>query len=244
MVDLLEQTSKFAFHSVLDIGTGDGFASRYFAGQGKDVTATGFDMDAYLATPLPLSVKQMQGVDICRMSGIPDASFDAVWCSHVLEHVQNPGLALAEIRRILKPQGLLFLIVPEYAPVLVGGHVSTGWNLGTLMYNLVLSGFNVREGEFINHCWNICGFVRRDELPSVALRFDKGDLEQLSGYFPREADIRQHMDATLLNVRWNWHPPIRARAETSFRKARRHRQLVSWIPPMLLKTLRHLRAGK
>ena len=38
-----------------------------------------------------------------------DDSFDAIWTITVLEHVPNPEKALREIRRVLKPEGLLFL---------------------------------------------------------------------------------------------------------------------------------------
>jgi SAM-dependent methyltransferase len=43
---------------------------------------------------------------------VPDASFDSVICTQVLEHVARPDLALAEIRRILRPGGSLWLTVP------------------------------------------------------------------------------------------------------------------------------------
>ena len=39
----------------------------------------------------------------------PDASFDAIWSYAVLEHVCGPESALNEIRRVLKPGGLLLL---------------------------------------------------------------------------------------------------------------------------------------
>ena len=38
-----------------------------------------------------------------------DNSFDAVWSIHVLEHVPDPEPALLEMRRVLKPNGLLYL---------------------------------------------------------------------------------------------------------------------------------------
>ena len=38
-----------------------------------------------------------------------DHAFDAIWTITVLEHVPNPEKALREIRRVLKPQGLLCL---------------------------------------------------------------------------------------------------------------------------------------
>jgi SAM-dependent methyltransferase len=41
----------------------------------------------------------------------PDQSWDVVLCSHVLEHVDDK-LALSELHRILKPGGLLLLMVP------------------------------------------------------------------------------------------------------------------------------------
>jgi len=40
---------------------------------------------------------------------IPDASFDVILCSEVLEHLHSPHLAVAEFRRILRPGGLLLL---------------------------------------------------------------------------------------------------------------------------------------
>lgn len=42
----------------------------------------------------------------------PDASFDAVLCIEVLEHVGDPVAAVREMRRVLRPGGRLFLTVP------------------------------------------------------------------------------------------------------------------------------------
>lgn len=39
----------------------------------------------------------------------PDSSYDAIWTLAVLEHVPNPERALAEMRRVLRPGGLLLL---------------------------------------------------------------------------------------------------------------------------------------
>jgi SAM-dependent methyltransferase len=41
-----------------------------------------------------------------------DASFDFVYASHVLEHIDDERKAIAEISRILRPQGLAILPVP------------------------------------------------------------------------------------------------------------------------------------
>jgi SAM-dependent methyltransferase len=43
---------------------------------------------------------------------VPDASFDAVVCTEVLEHVPHPIEAVKEMARILRPGGHLFLTAP------------------------------------------------------------------------------------------------------------------------------------
>jgi SAM-dependent methyltransferase len=51
--------------------------------------------------------------DVCKRNDqIHDASFDFVVCTEVLEHTLNPFDAIREIRRLLKPSGLLFGSTP------------------------------------------------------------------------------------------------------------------------------------
>ncbi len=58
------------------------------------------------------------GVD-CRADlqrlPFPDASWDCVYASHVLEHVTDDRAAIAEIRRVLRPGGIAILPVPIVA---------------------------------------------------------------------------------------------------------------------------------
>ena len=42
----------------------------------------------------------------------PDASFDVVYCSHVLEHVPDDRRAMREFRRVLAPKGFAIVVVP------------------------------------------------------------------------------------------------------------------------------------
>ena len=55
------------------------------------------------------------GVDVqADITALPfgDASFDAVLCSHVLEHVADDRAAMAEIARVLRPSGWALVLVP------------------------------------------------------------------------------------------------------------------------------------
>jgi SAM-dependent methyltransferase len=64
----------------------------------------------YLAGDLDSPHADVQ-LDIAAMP-FPDASFDAVICSHVLEHVDDDRAALAELRRVLRPGAWVLLSVP------------------------------------------------------------------------------------------------------------------------------------
>jgi SAM-dependent methyltransferase len=47
---------------------------------------------------------------------LPDAEYDVVIATHVIEHIQDDTAAISEIRRILRPGGFAVLPVPIVAP--------------------------------------------------------------------------------------------------------------------------------
>jgi SAM-dependent methyltransferase len=53
-------------------------------------------------------------MDICHIE-FPDNSFDVIFCSHVLEHVQDDQKAMREFSRTLKPGGWAIIMVPVNA---------------------------------------------------------------------------------------------------------------------------------
>ena len=64
----------------------------------------------------------MEGVDHqVDLQQLPfdDASYDFVFASHVLEHIPDDYQAIAEIARILKPNGIAVLPVPLVAPTTI-----------------------------------------------------------------------------------------------------------------------------
>ena len=53
----------------------------------------------------------MLRVDITDLP-FDDSRFDAIYCSHVLEHVPDDRKAMSELRRVLRPGGWAILQVP------------------------------------------------------------------------------------------------------------------------------------
>jgi predicted SAM-dependent methyltransferase len=45
---------------------------------------------------------------------LQDDRFSLVWCSHVLEHIENDRKAMTELFRVLRPSGLAVILVPVY----------------------------------------------------------------------------------------------------------------------------------
>ena len=116
----------------------------------------------------------------------PDATFDRVVTSEVLEHIQNDVAAIAELHRVLKPGGTLAVTVPtwwpekinwmlsdEYhAPKSVGGHVRI-YSATELKAKLRSAGLDV-EGSHHAHAlhspywWLKCAVgPRNDDHPLV-----------------------------------------------------------------------------
>ena len=66
----------------------------------------------YLSADL-MSSSAMQLMDITELP-LKEASYSLVWCSHVLEHIENDAKAMAEIFRVLAPGGVAVIMVPVY----------------------------------------------------------------------------------------------------------------------------------
>lgn len=53
-----------------------------------------------------------QQIDVTNMSQFDDATFDALVCNHVIEHVPDDAAAMREFRRVLKPGGWGLVLTP------------------------------------------------------------------------------------------------------------------------------------
>jgi SAM-dependent methyltransferase len=95
---------------VLELGFGSGQQLRRMKALGW--TVTGVDID-----PVVVDAARAKGLDAhlgqLAEQRFPEASFDAIYMSHVIEHVHSPVDLLAECYRILKPGGRLVALTPN-----------------------------------------------------------------------------------------------------------------------------------
>lgn len=69
-----------------------------------------------LQLPEPSTVRgwDLEDGDAQYMEGVNDGSFDAVFSSHCLEHMQDVSTALANWARVCKEGGYVYIMVPDY----------------------------------------------------------------------------------------------------------------------------------
>ncbi|HIJ49861.1 MAG TPA: class I SAM-dependent methyltransferase [Nitrospinae bacterium] len=96
---------------VLDMGCRDGILTRHFIDQ-NEVTGLDIDKQALEACREKLNI-ETKWADFSLQIPIPTSSFDVVVAGEVIEHLPYPEITIAEIYRILKPEGLFIGSVPN-----------------------------------------------------------------------------------------------------------------------------------
>lgn len=95
---------------MIDIGCGDGNLMKAI-NHYKGSKCFGVDIKKLEDT----DTVKFYSVDIINESfPFADNTFDFAIMNHVLEHLDNTGYVLSEIRRILKPGGLLYIETPNF----------------------------------------------------------------------------------------------------------------------------------
>jgi len=97
---------------VLDVGCAKGFMVGAFIDMGSE--AFGCDVsDFAISSAAPALRQRLFRVDVEKERlPFPDGDFDLVTSIQVLEHIQNHDGTLKEMRRVLRPGGVLFAEVP------------------------------------------------------------------------------------------------------------------------------------
>lgn len=126
---------------ILEIGPGGGWSALQLSRRSPDVTMitnSPADLEKIEADPL---VKHLPVLimDMHRMA-FADDRFALVHMSHVLEHSCAPYVVLAECFRVLRPRGLLQIIMPP-AEGYVGLHKPRPTRLGAFSYHYFCGSF-------------------------------------------------------------------------------------------------------
>lgn len=122
---------------LLDLGCGEGrhAINAYIAGEvdvyGVDLSLT--DLATARTRQQPFAVADANRsfhLQCANALALPfgDHTFDKIICSEVLEHLPDYASALAEIRRVLKPGGLLAISVPRAWPEKICWYFSTEYH--------------------------------------------------------------------------------------------------------------------
>jgi len=182
------------FDSVLDLGSNEGLASQIFSFLGKKVTA----LEPIEAPVASLPEIKIYPPDINRdfLDVNFDKKFDAIWCSHVLEHTRNPGAFLDKIFADLYEGGILALTVPFHD---LGGDIFSfalghhnHYNVALLIYQLICAGFDCRNVSIGIYC-NQIGIIlkkKSNNLPKISaglVNSEKtwmGSIGDLTQFFP------------------------------------------------------------
>jgi SAM-dependent methyltransferase len=100
--------------TVLDIACGEGYGSNFLARDARDVTGVDIDINT-----ISDASKKYQKHNLKFIRGkveempLADNSFDVVVSFETLEHTEEHEKIFREIKRVLKPDGLLIISTPE-----------------------------------------------------------------------------------------------------------------------------------
>lgn len=98
--------------TVLDAACGDGVGVRHLVDKGyKNVIGVDINLNKIEHAKKYVPEATFLMSDITNID-LPNEYFDAVWTSHTLEHSYDPIKTLKEFKRLLKPTGAIYIIVP------------------------------------------------------------------------------------------------------------------------------------
>ncbi|WP_406852580.1 methyltransferase domain-containing protein [Brevundimonas sp. BH3] len=165
--------------SIIDVGSGGEHHKNFFRLFFDEVYTNDFD-DRLTGQNYP---GDFMKVDF-------DRKFQYVYCSNVLEHIRNQGKFIEKLFSICEDDGYVCIIVPRaHLNKLLSGHIST-WSLATLVYSIVVSGFDCSDAIICNGKFEKSIIVPNKKIPSNEFTVESGvvgDVGNLNKYFPFEA---------------------------------------------------------
>lgn len=155
---------------VLDLGCGEGRHVISTYAEGKAVVSIGVDLSLkdlrttqqrFMEFSALHDDSKHFALSVASALRLPfaDQTFDKIICSEVLEHIPDYRQAIAEIHRVLKPQGLLAVSVPRYWPEKICWWLSDEYHANEGGHIRIFKANNLREEveclgmRFQHHHW-------------------------------------------------------------------------------------------
>jgi len=156
--------AEYEFSNLLDVGSGRREHAEIFSAMGKKVTTLDAVFDADY---------QMDFLDLSE-----DITFDAIHCSHVLEHQRNIGLFCDKLFCHLETDGILGISVPPECHHYFCFEHPNHFNAGFLIYHLVMAGFDCRETSILTYGYNVSVVLKKrdNHLPRVSYALGRDDV--------------------------------------------------------------------
>jgi SAM-dependent methyltransferase len=127
IIETLRRYAAERFALALEIGPGSGIYLPVLAELCDTVVAADIEMQ-YLDRARELASEHRNiriAVDDITATALPTGAFDAILCTEVVEHIADSATALANMRKLLKPGGLLVLSTPQrYSPLEVAAKIA------------------------------------------------------------------------------------------------------------------------
>ena len=120
-----------------------------------------------------VNIDEESGADIISSATnipIDDEQADVVLMTEVLEHIEEPQLALIEAVRLLKPGGNLILTMPFMYQVHGDPHDFTRWTSHALINNLKKAGFSSITLMPMGGTWSVIYDTLRSQLYRMPLK--------------------------------------------------------------------------
>lgn len=158
---------KFDPKSVLDVGCAKGYLVCAFRDLG--VEAYGVDISEWAISESPPEVRdRLFNIDV-DSDPLPfeDEAFDLVTATEVVEHLANHNQLLSEVKRVLKPEGIVFISAPRRFVDTFGWLVGVG-GYGRFGHNP--THVNVHPKSFWIMTFKACGFDYMGDFPREALK--------------------------------------------------------------------------
>lgn len=108
---VLEKLEQLEFDTILDVGCGTGTLLSLIMPENSNATVSGIDLSSEMIKVAKGKLGEKTDLRVGDSEELPwtESSFDVVLSTQSFHHYPNPGKVLAEMKRVLKPNGHLII---------------------------------------------------------------------------------------------------------------------------------------